>query len=81
MRRTRKNPHRKKHADKKLRELQKTYGEEVRRRHMHVERRDGPEGIVIAAVANHVQAAPFVPNVKGMRWKDGQLVPRKGGPR
>lgn len=81
MRRTRKNPHRTIHKDKKFKQLEQAYADEVRRLHMHVERRETDEGIVIAAVANATQPAPFVRNVKGMRWQDGQLVPRKGGPR
>ena len=77
----RKHKHKAVRKDKKLLELEKKYAAEVRGKHMHVEQRINGQDIIIAAVPNAVRAAPFVPNVKGMRWQDGQLVPRKGGPR
>ena len=85
MRRSRKNPHRTVHRDKKFQQMERDHADEMRRRHRHVEKKvvedaDGVK-VIIAAVENAVAAAPFVPNVKGMRWQDGKLVPRKGGPR
>lgn len=78
----RKNPHRgKQRKDKKLLQLEQKYADEMRQRGMHVEKRTTQDGIVIAAVPNPVRTAPWKPNVKGMRWQDGKLVPRKGGPK
>lgn len=68
-------------ADKKFKELEKKYGPEVRAKGMHVVQKVRDKDIIIAAAPNKVRQAAFVPNVKGMRWQDGKLVPRKGGPK
>ena len=74
----RKRKHQAVHKDKKLQELEKKYAAEVRGKHMHVEQRVNGRDIIVAAVPNAVRAAAWTPNVKGMRWQDGQLVPRNG---
>lgn len=67
----------KQRKDKKLKELERKYADRVRRDGKHVVRQDSRAGIVIAAVQNRIGPAPYKANVKGMRWEDGHLVPRK----
>lgn len=63
--------------DKKFKELERKHADRVRRDGKHVVRKETNHGIVIAAVQNRVAPAPYKANVKGMRWEDGRLVPRK----
>lgn len=71
----------KKRHDKKFKEFQKEHGDRLRKEGRHLDVVDTGTQILVRAAPNPVRQAPWVPNVKGMRWQDGVLVPRKGGPK
>jgi hypothetical protein len=68
-------------TDKKFRELQRDWN----RRSIHTAFRGRGQHLVqlirrgiktVIRTDNRRQQAPWVPNVKGMRWQRGQLIPR-----
>lgn len=67
--------------DKKFKQLRKKYAKKMRLEGRHIVKVDTGTQILIVAKPNVVRGVAWTPNVKGMRWQDGKLVPRKGGPK